>query len=314
MIGINVCSAAFLLAASALAQTFEVASIRPSAPQDGNRRIVRAGGDPGRINYQGVTLKFLLARAYDVKDFQVTGPDWLNTERYDVIAKLPECADRDQVPRMLQALIADRFKLTLHREQKDLPVYDLVVAKGGPKLKPSEGLKPEMLPEGIPKSMVSKDVPVADGNAPEPPRNSACPPPPPEKAAARPAPRPSAMMIRIGDGHLEMNNTTLPGLANYLTNVLGRPVLDKTELQGNYDVQLDVDPTELMANMRRSIGAPAIGHAGGEPPRPEAPLAPESTGGSVFTAVQQLGLKLEGRKAPLEMIVVDHADKVPTEN
>ena len=276
--------------------------------------MIRMGGDPGRINYQGVTLKMLLARAYDVKDFQINGPDWLVTERYDVSAKLPECADRDQVPQMLQALLAERFKLTIHKEQKELPTYDLVVAKGGPKLKPSQGLKPEMLPEGLPKSALINAVPAAGADAPEPPRNSACPPPPPGKTATASPARGGAVMVRINDGHLEMNNTSMPGLANYLANVVGRPVFDKTELKGNYDITLDVDPTEFMANMKRSMAGVMMGPGGGDAPRPEASPAPESTGGSVFTAVQQLGLKLEGRKAPLEMIVVDHADKVPTEN
>jgi uncharacterized protein (TIGR03435 family) len=121
------------------------------------------------------------------------------------------------------------------------------------------------------------------------------------------------MMFRMNDGHLEMNNVTMPGLANYLSNVVGRPVLDKTGIEGNYDVTLDVDPTEFMATMKRNMAGVVIAEPGGAA-RADASPAPESPGGSVFTAVQQLGLKLEGRKAPLEMIVVDHADKVPTEN
>ena len=312
MIRVTVCFAAAALASSAFAQSFEVASIKPAAPQDGHMRMVRMGSDPGRINYEGVTLKNLLARAYNVKDFQINGPDWLTSERYDVTAKLPECADRDQVPQMLQSLLAERFKMTLRREQKELPVYELVVAKGGAKLKESQGFKPEMLGANIPKgAFVNQPAPPPPDAAEQ--RNSACPPPPAGKPAAPPS-RPMGMAIRINDGHLEMNNTTMPAFANYLSSVTGRPVLDKTELQGNYDITLDVDPTEFMANMKRSMAGVMIGPGGGEGPRADASPVPDSTGGSVFTAVQQLGLKLEGKKAPLEMIVVDHADKVPTEN
>jgi uncharacterized protein (TIGR03435 family) len=301
-----------ILASSAFGQSFEVASIKPAAPQEPHMRMVRMGSDPGRINYEGVTLKNLLARAYNVKDYQITGPDWLTSERYDVTAKLPECADRDQVPQMLQALLNERFKMSIRHEEKELPVYDLVVAKGGPKLKPSQGLKPEMLPPGVPKTFMT-GTPVPAPDAPEQ-RTNPCPTPPAGKPAAAAPPRIGGSMFRMNDGHLELNNVTMPGLANNLSNMLGRPVLDKTGIEGNYDVTLDVDPTEFMANMKRNMAGAVMIGPGGEASRADAGPAPESNGGSVFTAVQQLGLKLEGRKAPLEMIVVDHADKVPTEN
>ena len=121
------------------APVFEVASIKPAAPPTDGRLMVRMGGDAGRINYSNVSLRDLLKTAYKVKDPQITGPDWLGSERFDVTAKLPEGAKRDQVPVMLQALLADRFKLTMHKESKVVPAYAMLVAKGGPKFHEVEG-------------------------------------------------------------------------------------------------------------------------------------------------------------------------------
>ncbi len=97
------------------------------------------GGDPGMVDYKNVSLKALIARAYEMKEYQVTGPDWLDSERFDVLAKTPPDTPGDRVPLMLQTLLAERFKLTGHREQKVMPVYAMVVGKSGFKLKPLEG-------------------------------------------------------------------------------------------------------------------------------------------------------------------------------
>src|SRR5271157_2159969 len=129
-----------LAAACAFAQNppapaFEAASVKPSAPMGMGRMRISMGGDPGRLNYSGVSLRDIIRQAYQLKDYQITGPEWLNTERFDIVAKLPDGAPESQKPLMLQALLAERFKLTVHREKKDLPAYALVVAKGGSKLK-----------------------------------------------------------------------------------------------------------------------------------------------------------------------------------
>jgi uncharacterized protein (TIGR03435 family) len=130
---------------------FEAASVKPAAPStDGNvRRSFK--GDAGRIDYQNVTLKRLIMRAYGVKEYQITGPDWLDSAGYDIVATIPLDATEAQLPQMLQALLAERFKLTLHHVTKDLPVYALVVGKNGPKLKPAEqeqGFSMRMSPKG----------------------------------------------------------------------------------------------------------------------------------------------------------------------
>src|ERR1017187_9580473 len=117
---------------------FEVASVKPVEPSPDGRVIRRLGGDPGMVDYKNFTLKILLARAYGLKDYEITGPDWLDTEGYDVLAKVPAGVPQDQIPAMLQALLADRFQIKFHKETKTLPVYVLAVAKGGPKLKDTD--------------------------------------------------------------------------------------------------------------------------------------------------------------------------------
>ena len=140
-------------------QQFEAATIKQPPPPDGNRMFIGINGgpgtaDPGRINYENVSLKMLLMKAYGVQDYQISGPDWLNSERFNIVAKLPDGATKEQFMAMLQNLLSERFKLAVHREKKDLPGYALLVAKNGPKFKAS--------------------VPDSAGDAPAPP---AGPPP-----------------------------------------------------------------------------------------------------------------------------------------
>ena len=119
---------------------FEAASVRAAAAQANGRASMRGGPgspDPGRIAYTNVTLKLVLDAAYDVQDDQVSGPAWLDSARFDITATLPKDTTREQFRMMLQNLIAGRFQLTLHREKKDFVVWELGVAKNGPKLKPS---------------------------------------------------------------------------------------------------------------------------------------------------------------------------------
>jgi len=137
--GVCVLAIAPVLACAEGTLAFEVASVKPAAPQPPGRLQISMGGDPGRINYTSVSLKNLIERAYSVKSYQVTGPDWMDSERFDVTAKLPDGAKQSDVPQMLQALLAERFKLTIHREQKSMPVYAIVVGKAGVKMPKVEG-------------------------------------------------------------------------------------------------------------------------------------------------------------------------------
>ncbi len=134
MAGVCILAIAPAMAYAEGALVFEVASIKPAAPQPPGRFQISMGGDPGRINYTSVSLKNLIERAYSMKSYQVSGPDWMDSERFDVTAKLPDGAKQSDVPVMLQTLLAERFKLTIHREQKSMPLYAVVVGKSGVKM------------------------------------------------------------------------------------------------------------------------------------------------------------------------------------
>jgi len=227
------------------------------------------------------------------------------SERFDVLAKLPEGASRDQVPEMLQALLAERFKLTVHRESKEHAVYALVVGKNGAKLKesspdadaPAGGGAPIATDDVNPQVRVSgrgenTQVSISGGQI----------------GTAHMSVGPDGTM------HLEAAKMTMAALADTLSRLVDRPVVDLTELKGSYQVALDLSMEDLR-NAARNFGVMAPGLGGGRgAARPPADAASDPGGVSIFAAVQQLGLKLEPRKAPLDLIVIDHLEKAPTEN
>jgi uncharacterized protein (TIGR03435 family) len=246
-----------------------------------------------------MSLEELIRVAFRVKPYQVSGPDWMASVRFDVLAKLPEGASAEQVPEMLQALLAERFKLTVHRESKEHAVYALVVGKNGPKLK-------EAAPDA--------DTPAATDDAnPQVHVNG----------------RGENMSVsisggQIGTAHMSMgpNGTmrleapkmNMAALADSLSRFFDRPVVDLTELKGSYQVALDLSMDDLR-NAARNAGFMGPGMGGGrDGARPEADAASDPTGTSIFAAVQQLGLKLEPRKTPVDLVVIDHLEKTPTEN
>jgi uncharacterized protein (TIGR03435 family) len=269
---VNVCAGlALLTAGTVFGQTpaappaFEVASVKPAPPPTPGMIKVQMGGDPGMIDYKNVSLKTVIAWAYQMKEFQVSGPDWIETARFDILAKVPPNAPKEQIPPMLQNLLAERFKLTVHREQKVMPVYAMVVGKGGLKVKPLEGD-----PEG---SMSNRFSPK---------------------------------------GRAFSGQMTLAALAAALSQMLDRPVLDLSGIKGAYDIDLEWVPDEhesgALTKMRIMGGQAGGGaEAHGE--------TPDSNGPSIFAALQEkLGLRLDGRKSPVDILVVDGAEKVPTEN
>ena len=131
--GLAVATACAACGQSAATQlSFEVASIKPN-----DSGMTRMRGDAGRLDYSSVSLKLIIQRAYGVQLYQVSGPDWMASTRFDVVAKLPAGAKQFNVPEMLQSLLAERFKVAIHRETRELPIYALVVGKNGPKMKES---------------------------------------------------------------------------------------------------------------------------------------------------------------------------------
>jgi uncharacterized protein (TIGR03435 family) len=275
---------------------FEVASIKPAAPQAMGRMMVRMGGDAGRVDYANVSLKDVLARAYDVKRYQIVGPSWLDSERYDITAKVPDGVPKEQIPAMLQALLSERFKMTIHKETKEQPVYALIVGKGGPKLTksdPGDAPAPAGLSASGGKGEGAGPMAALGGRGGAPPKG--------------------AMMMEMGgpggNARMRANGATMGRFCDMLSNMLDRPVVDMTELDGNYDISLDVSMEELAGLKRMAVALPGPGPGGDHGPAPDA--APSA---SIFSAVQTLGLKLDPRKAPIAYVMVDRAEKVPTEN
>jgi len=291
---------------------FDAASVKPATPPtpDGRGMIMMSGPsggpgtkDPGRIHYPYMSLKNILMNAYDVKTFQIVGPGWLDTERFDITATMPPDTTKEQFRGMLQNLLADRFKMTVHRETKELPMYSLVVAKGGPKMKEAADIP----------------APKDDGDA--------APPPPPlpmqPKIGADGFPILPQLAGRGGLFMIMMNGRarfigqqqTMQDLAGRLTNQLSRPVTDATALKAKYDFTLTFSPEGMNGPMGPLPPPPPPPGGGGGGGAPAAGLPEAEPLLDIFGAVQaQLGLKLEPKKGPVEMIVIDHIEKTPTEN
>jgi len=134
----KVCTVLLLLPALLVfGQEFEVASIKPSAPGGQGQAIAGLHIDGAMVRYSALSLKLYLGMAYDLKNYQISAPDWIASDRWDITAKLPAGSDPKQIPEMLQALLRDRFQMKMHRETKEFPVYGLIIGKGGLKLKES---------------------------------------------------------------------------------------------------------------------------------------------------------------------------------
>jgi uncharacterized protein (TIGR03435 family) len=312
-----------LTAMSGFAQTkpsFEVATIKPAQPMDqaqlmgalqnGGRLPIGARIDSHWAEYLYMDLKGLLTYACDVKPFQITGPDWMATTRFDIMAKVPEGSTKDVAPKMLQSLLEERFKLVTHRTSAEHPVLALVVGKGGPELKASAEkpvaidesapLKPGELNMDGPDGPVRAKVDMTTGSSVVDMGRKG-------KVSYRLNPATQSM-------HIEFSMTTMGGVADMMTRLMsqlgggapGQKVLDMTGIQGNYDASLEIS---LGANIPDPTPGAAEGPANVQP----AALDPGGAS-SVMDAVQSIGLKLESRKAAVDQLIVDHVEKTPAEN
>ncbi len=315
------------LAEAASSLTFDVASVRPSADFNSAamQAAMRAGKMPKfganveglRAEYNQMALRDLIANAYEVKPFQVSGPDALTGQRFDIAAKMPEGSTAGDAPKMLRALLQERFKLEATAKTEERPVLALVVGKSGPKMKsvpapPPLDDKAELLPG-------QRKMDMGDG--------------------------PAIMTMKQGSGgagfggatmnmgskgimvysmkmdgqnfsmHLDFSGVTMPAMASMLTQMMGqgpggsdtKPVVDMTGLAGNYDTSLDFSP-----QMNMGGGGGPGGPGGGGAASAADPAGNGAS--SIFESVQKMGLKLEPRKAPVVKVVVTHLEKTPTEN
>lgn len=304
--------AAGMASAQTAAPAFDVATIKPAPPI--NPALIAQGKmhvgmkvDAARVDIGYFSIADLIRTAYEVKAYQVSGPDFISTERFDIMAKMPEGATKEQVPAMLKALLAERFKLAVHKESKEHPVYALMPGKNGPKLEEAAADTPPPPPAAdAPAPKGSMSIETNEGTM-RINRN------PDGRGATISNPKGGAAKVTMGqDGmmHMEMSQMSMPDLADALSRYVDRPVVDETGLKGKYKVSLDIAMQDMM-RIAKSAGFLPPGMA---PPGPAADTASDPGGSSVFAAVQRLGVKLEPRKEPVDTIVVDHVEKAPTEN
>ena len=205
---------------------FEVATIKPAVPFQGRGvfNFGASGGpgtkDPGRYTCDHCSLADLICQAYGLKRYQLSGPDWLASESFDVAAKVPDGATRDQMKLMMRSLLLERFQMASHSEQRDSPIYELVVAKNGPRLTPHVEQPPAGAePDPAPSARLARDTLDKDGYPVLPPGRSGA-------------------MILNGRNTTQRVNESIQQLASIVSNAVGRPVTDATGLKGTYDFTL----------------------------------------------------------------------------
>jgi bla regulator protein blaR1 len=259
--------------AAAERPSFEVASVKPNTSGDRAVRIIMQPG--GRLDATNATLRMLVRNAYRVQDFQIVGgPDWMNSDRFDIVAKagvldsngfLPE----DQFVAMVRTLLVDRFKLTTHKDTRHLPVFALTVARPDGKIGPQ----------------LQKSTFDCESAA----RRSVLPPGPPPREGTRPT-----CGMRIGPGVMAAGGVSMSQLANAISSMTNRVVLDRTGLHGGFDVDLSWTPEIPQGRLPLGVELPAI----------------DPDGPSIFTALQeQLGLRLESTNGPVDVLVIEHAEQ-----
>jgi uncharacterized protein (TIGR03435 family) len=333
----NACAVLILFCALLVAQTpktpaFDVASIKPAPDlatlileiRSGKRGLgaFQTNIDGARVDMGYAPLNSLIVYAYRLKPHQVIGPDWLSSQAFEIHATIPEGASKDQVPEMMQTLLAERFKLVAHRESREQSVYALIASKDGHKLKEAAAEPEAPVPAEdsakTPKNDAAKDE-VVLSNTPEGKVKI--------KQEGRgmvvSGGRTGQTRINVGQNGavaIEISKVTMTDFVDLLTQLLDRPVVNMTELKGAYQVSLELPQEELAGFAQRiasKAGLPLPTNASalaGAAPGAGGPTASDPSGGSIFRAVQQLGLKLDSRKAPVETLVIDHIEKTPTEN
>jgi uncharacterized protein (TIGR03435 family) len=261
-IRLALCIAAVASAAAAQPE-FEVASVKPAAPVSGHFQYhMTMKVDAAMVDISNASLTDLIRTAYRVNSYQISGPDWMAAQKFDVVAKLPAAAAKDaaqdQIPEMLQALLATRFQLAVHHATQERLVRALVAGKNGARLAAS--------PAGADAAAWSRSL-GTDGTM-----------------------------------HLDARNMSMPALVQLLASFLDGLVVDATGLKGTYDVPLDFAPDDLRNGAKASgVALPT-----------DTPS--EASGSSIAASLQRLGLKLESRKMPVDIVVIDRLEKSPTGN
>jgi uncharacterized protein (TIGR03435 family) len=262
---------------------FEVASIKPS-PEQSDQGAVGIHVSGSQVHLAHMSLRDDIVLAYAVIPEQVSGPDWITQQRFDIAAKLPDGASATQVPEMMQQLLASRFGLKVHHESKDFPVYAIVVAKGGLQLK-------EVDPADAPVTPGTANVTAGGG------------------ARGVSIDLGGGSSFTLADNQLVIRKVTMATLARTLSRFADRPVVDGTGVAGTYDLTLDLSPEDYTATLVRT----AV-NAGVVLP-PQALRVLDGASGNPFSGpLERFGLAMESRKSPFDVIVVDSVQKIPTQN
>jgi uncharacterized protein (TIGR03435 family) len=267
---------------------FEVASIRPSV--NATRQAVAAAGrtDGAQFRIGGLTIRDYISLGYSVKLNQISGPDWITTDRYDIAATLPDGTGPDQVPAMMQRLLEDRFELKTHREKKDFPVYALRASSAGLKMTevpPDHGREPSdaKVPQTFTRQGSGRGISVNLGQG---------------------------SSFNFADNRFAAKKVTMASLASMIERFLDRPVVDLTAVNGLYDVEFDLNPEDYRVMLIRAATAAGLVMSPDSLRAVDASSAPAS----LFEGLARFGLKLETQRAPLDVLVVDSVRKTPTEN
>jgi uncharacterized protein (TIGR03435 family) len=285
------------------APAFEVASVKVNRSEPNTMSF---GMPPGRFTATNMPLRMLIMQAYQLSNYQlVGGPNWLDTDRFDIVAKTPDGAPPEQTRLMLRALLADRFKLVVHTETRDTPTYSLVLARSdgqlGPKLAKTTEDCQKIQAERVAAAKAARGGAASPGQP--------VPGPPMRDPSGRPVCTMSMSMATPAGGGMpvmtqRVSGQTMEQLTRMLSSTLSRQVIDRTGLTGLYDF-------ELQYSMRAGTGVPAALLAGPGPSSSPSttPTAPLDEGPSIFDAVRDLGLRLESERGSVEHLVIDRAER-----
>jgi uncharacterized protein (TIGR03435 family) len=267
--------------------SFEVATIRPSL--NAPRQAVAAVGSTSDSQFRiaGLTLKDYISMGYSVKLNQISGPDWITTDRFDIAATLPAGSGSDQVPGMMQTLLEDRFELKTHREKREFPVYALRVSSGGLKATevPGDPAEPSdaKTPQAFTRQGSGRGISIDLGHG---------------------------SSFNFANNRFEAKKVSMAALASMLERFLERPVVNLSDVKGAYDVAFDLSPEDYRTMLIRAATAAGLVMS------PDAlraldtsPMPP-----SLIDGLAKFGLKLEAHRTPLDVLVVDSLRKTPTDN
>jgi uncharacterized protein (TIGR03435 family) len=267
---------------------FEVASIKPFDPSAQGQLLAGVHIDGAQIRAVGLSLRDLLGIAYKMKATLISGPDWTASERFDVSATLPAGSTREQLPEMFQSLLADRFQVKVHKDKKDFPVYALVVGKGGMKMKetpPDPNDKEDDVSKGATNVATTRTGNGATVNFGH------------------------GTSFTLANNRFEARKMSMALFAPNLERFADRQVVDMTGLTAQYDFAFDITQEEYMAmQLRAAVWAGVV-----LPPKAQEMLDASSPA-ALGDALQPIGLRLDGRKAPLDVLVIDEALKTPIAN